>query len=142
MKKLNVWKKNGTDSMPIYDFIPPKTWTYERIKAEEKLISDEVAFLLSNPRCVQDGWANLFSLLPTGLKNVVLFELLNGNSLVSIGMSGWPNSQSVVVNLKNRFQVASRNLAKAARWRLLNDPHYCNEEISEISESAEHLLIS
>lgn len=98
--------------------------------------------LLDPAENVNDEWIKLFLSLPSGLVKIILHEISKGNFIVSIGKSGWPNPGNIVVNLQDRFHPTSRELVGAAKWRLLNDPHYCREEISESICQTEHLIIA
>jgi hypothetical protein len=140
--KSNAWKENGSDLMPIHDFSPPKSWDAEKIRAEKNIIVSEVASTLRDTKTAHCGWLKIFSSLPKGMRKIIFHEISLGNSIVSIGKSEWPNPQSIVVNLENRFQEKSRNLVATAKWRLLNDPHYWREEISEVEGESEHLIIT
>lgn len=142
MRKYKEWKNNGNKSLPVYDFSPPKKWTGERSQLEQEAMAHQLNFLMSGKaKKEQSGCLKLALLLPNGLKRIISYEVLNGNSIVSIGKAGWPNSKSIVVNLRNRFQIPSRQLVATAQWRLLNDTHYCKEEISELKNGIEHLII-
>jgi hypothetical protein len=140
--KSNAWKENGSDLMPIYDFSPPKSWGAEKIREEKNIVVSEVASTLRDTKTAHCGWLKIFSSLPMGMRKIIFYEISLGNSIVSIGKSEWPNPQSIVVNLENRFQEKSRNLVAKAKWRLLNDPHYCREEIREAEQETEHLIIA
>lgn len=140
--EVSGWKKNGTDSMPIYEFSPSKRWAAEKIEicreVTRKKIEDSI---FDSVAPTNENWIIIFDELPICLKKIVLFEISNGNNILSVGKTGWPNGQSVVVSLGNRFHAASRIFCKAAIWRLLDDPHYCREEISESMRKTEYLII-
>jgi hypothetical protein len=142
MKKYDVWKKNGSDLMPIYEFSPAKSWSSEKVKEEKDIVLRKIESTLSGTITTKCDWLKIFSSLPMGLRKIVVSELLLGNSIVSIGKSEWPNPKSIVINLEDRFHENSRNLIATAKWRLLDDPHYCREEISEIEGKTEHLIIA
>jgi hypothetical protein len=142
MVKADGWRKNGVDSMPVYEFLPPKTWRFEKIKIESQKIKNQIESSVSTTgKETNGGWIGLFHELPLCLKRIILYEISNGNNILRIGKTGWPHPQSVVVSLGNRFHTTSRIFCPNVRWRLLDDPHYCREEISEFMNEIEYLII-
>lgn len=80
--------------------------------------------------------------IPFELREVLLLELRDfGNYLVSISKGDWPTENSVVVCLGHNFSEASKVNSDKISWRLLDDPHYCEEEVSQISNGTEFLII-
>ena len=141
-RKFSAWKKSGSELLPIFEFSPPKSWSGEKIKDEQQLIIEELTSSISE-QCEhgRPGWIELFLLLPEGLQKIIAFEVLEGNSIISIGKSAWPNPDSIVVNLKSRFHPRSRQMVSTARWRMLDDAHYCKEEIIESILQTDFLII-
>ena len=100
------------------------------------------SLILNSDEKVAGGWIALLHLLPSGLKEIIIFEISNGNEITRIGKTSWPSQESIVVNLVNRFHMTSRTLSEHTQWRLLNDAHYCREEVSESTGSTVHLIIA
>ncbi|WP_426197405.1 hypothetical protein [Massilia sp. DWR3-1-1] len=142
MKHKSPWKNNGNELNPHYDFIEEKIWNLERLNAEIASIEKKIQSSIANKNPTsQEKWLEIFNLLPLGLKKIVLLEMKNGNQIISIAKPGWPDHQSVVVKLKNRFHINSRITLPFIKWRLLNDPHYCMEEISHSKDGVVNLII-
>ncbi len=96
---------------------------------------------IENKYAKTEPWIKEINKLPNDLISILENELKHGNLITSISNTNWPNEGSIVVKLKNRFAKESKNV-ESTKWRLLNDPHYCNEEISQILENIEFLLIN
>lgn len=128
--------------MPTYDFLSRRGWSPERIKSERLIITNKIkSLMLNSDEKVASGWIVLFHLLPSSMKEIIIFEISNGNEITRIGKASWPSPESIVVNLLNRFHPTSRTLSEDTHWRLLNDARYCREEISESDGSTVHLII-
>lgn len=141
--KATSWKKNGTDAMPTYEFSPSRRWPAEKIESFLEITKNMIEDSISGSGAPKSKeWILIFNELPFCLKNIVLFEVSNGNNILSVGKTGWPNSQSVVIKMKNRFNTESKKFCQAAAWRLLDDPHYCREEISKVMGDTEYLIIA
>jgi hypothetical protein len=80
--------------------------------------------------------------MPKELLGILIIELKLGNEMVGIGIGKWPNQESIVVNLRNRFSEQSKVYSIKTIWRSLNDRHYCSEEIAQKENGIEHLLIA
>lgn len=137
MKNKKYWKNNGTEDSPIYDFIMSEEFTRDRI---EDQIRSEIENLIKTGVSNED-WSLIFSRLPCELKEIVLLEIKNGNKITSIQSGNWPSKKSIVVTMLDRFQKESKSIPKTY-WRLVNDPHYYREEISQAAENIENLIIT
>ena len=137
MKNENYWKNNGSSENPIYDFMLKKILENGKLKLENKKNIEKI----KNRNYENDPWIKEINKLPDNLISIIINELECGNLITSISNTNWPHEGSIVVTLKDRFRKESKNVA-GTKWRALNDPHYCNEEISQILENIEFLLIN
>lgn len=89
------------------------------------------------------NWAGLLRRLPSNLQQVVREELQAGNGVVSIGCTGWPQSDSVVVCLAGPISKASQKAARERGLRFDNvrGPHSWTHELYASVQGTEHLLI-
>jgi hypothetical protein len=144
MKIDQAWKKNGAGTIEQYDFSPPRNWDQERIREEMELVTQALRSVrnMENHEFAA-GWLRLARQLPQALRLALIFELELGNVMKGIGRSGWPNEDSIVVNVSERFNLASRQkVLSEVRWRRLDDPHYCREELSQKVNGVEYLIIT
>ncbi|KAB8042315.1 hypothetical protein [Janthinobacterium aquaticum] len=135
--KKNQWKNNGSLINPLYDFIPAQPENEKNINLENKKIISGI----ENNETKNSPWVAEIKKLPYNLLCILLEELKSGNSIISINSSNWPQNGSIVVKLRKGFKKENKNI-KGTKWRLLNDPHYCNEEITEILNDIEFLIIN
>jgi hypothetical protein len=101
-----------------------------------------IALLERGVPTAEHGWLNLAWRLPAGLRSALIKELTAGNWIVSISDTGWPHLGSVVVTMRERFDVTRRASPQGVLWRAVNVPHYWREELSENSDGTEFLLIT
>ena len=92
------------------------------------------------PKASEIRWLILLKKLPKKIKNCLLNEISLGNSLIALHSSDWPDEGSVVALLSNKFRT--KKFDKDLHFRELNDPHYCNEEISYVEDNVTHLMIN
>jgi len=137
MRNEKYWKNNGTSKNPLYDFTPPKFLGIDKFIFENKKNIEKI----KNKDAKIEPWIKEINKLPNDLISTLTNELKYGNLITSISNTNWPHKGSIVVKLKDRFRKESKNVG-STKWRLLNDPHYCNEEISQILENIEFLLIN
>jgi hypothetical protein len=90
----------------------------------------------------ETGWQGLARQLPKELRTVLISELELGNTITGIGRSGWPSEESIVVNVSDRFHLASQRTSPHVHWRRLEDPHYCREELSQKFRGVEYLIVT
>jgi hypothetical protein len=136
-------KNNSNGSAFQYDFIPPRNWDIERIDAEQKKIVEILKGLERGvPPKDKLKWIDLASLMPGELRRVLILELNAGNKLAGIGSSDWPHQGSIVVNVRDCFNVVSHSASPEVHWRNMNDAHYCREELSQTFKGIVHLIIA
>lgn len=128
-------KNNGDSKNPLYDF-PYPTEDEENIKLKNKAIIKEIK---KNEKKLP--WIQEINRLPYALKQILIKELNLGNSIVSINNSNWPQNGSIVIKFNKSFAKESK-MAEGTKWRLLDDPHYYKEEISQLINDIEFLLIN
>ena len=121
----------------MYDFMPPNFLGLDKLIFMNKKNTGNI----KNKYIRIEPWTKEVDKLPDDLKLILISELRHGNLITSISSTNWPQEGSIVVKLKDRFRKESKNIA-TTKWRLLNDPHYCNEEISQTLENIEFLLIN
>lgn len=142
-KREHGWVNNGTALVPHFNFSPPKHWSTEQILSEQRKI---IAIIEEpNTKLFESNsyeWLRLIQNMPNTLKKILLSELQHKNKIVSISRNDWPNPGSIVINVSDRFQETNRTAYPYTHWRLLNDPHYYREEISESCNGIEYLLIA
>lgn len=85
-------------------------------------------------------WLILLKKLPLKLKICIFDEISFGNSLIALHSSDWPEKGSVVALLNSKFRT--KEFDKDFHFRALNDPHYCNEEISYAEDNVTYLIIN
>lgn len=143
MKHSRVWKNNSNGKIIQYDFSPPRSWSNDRIKEEMKSVSQMLRSLGNADDLEGDlGWQDLARQLPKELRMALISELELGNTITGIGRSGWPTNESIVVNVSERFSMASQGISPQVHWRKLDDPHYCREELSQEFRDTEYLIIT
>ena len=137
MKNKNLWKNNGTNENPTYDFIYPKYWGENKIFEENKKNLDKI-----KNRNIENKyeWIEQLKYIPENLMKIMINEMERGNILKSISNNNWPNNGSIVVSFKDKFHNENKKI-KGTQWREINDPHYCKEEIAEFFNEVEYLLI-
>ena len=139
-KKENPWKNNGSKNEPSYFFTPPKTWTAEKINFEKIEILNKIKDL-KNFKNIDEDWLFEINKLPSIIFSILIDELTKGNSIAHINFSNWPTKGSVLICLTEKFHEINKN-KKGTKWMKLNDPHYWDEEISQINKGIEYLLIN
>ncbi|PIF09606.1 hypothetical protein CLU94_1606 [Janthinobacterium sp. 13] len=92
------------------------------------------------PKSSDIRWLILLKKLPLKLRICILDEISFGSSLIALHSSDWPEKGSVVALLSSKFRT--KEFDKDFHFRMLNDPHYCNEEISYIEDNVTHLIIN
>lgn len=137
-----AWKDNSGGDLRQYDFSPPDNWSPERVAREQAAILDRLAALDAAAGPAEEGWLDLARALPQALRAALVLELRAGNQLRAIGSTHWPQQGSIVVNVQDRFRAAQDLLPSELRWRRLDDPHYCREELSQLLDTVEHLIIT
>lgn len=137
-----AWKDNSSGDLRQYDFSPPENWTPERVAQEQAAIQDSLTALDGADGPAEEGWLGLARDLPQALRAALMLELRAGNQLRAIGSTHWPQQNSIVVNVRDRFGAAKDQLPPEVRWRRLDDPHYCREELSQRVDAVEHLIIT
>jgi hypothetical protein len=141
-KNIDGWINHGSDIHPAYDFQPPPDWNKARIEQEEKRIVEYLkASNLIHSRDDKCGWMTLARAMPDDLGDILVRELESGNAIASISMTDWPHKGSVFVCLKKRFVSDKTTLPDTVRWRNLQNPHYWDEEFSQVVDGTEHLII-
>lgn len=137
-----AWKDNSGGDLRQYDFSPPGNWSPERVAQEQAAILDTLAALDGAAGPAEEGWLGLARALPQALRDALVLELRAGNQLRAIGSTHWPQPNSIVVNVRDRFSAAKDQLPSEVHWRRLDDPHYCREELSQRVDAVEHLIIT
>lgn len=89
-----------------------------------------------------EDWVAMVLRLPVGLRQVLLDQLDRGNLLTEIGQSGWPASESIVANFRDRFGVEGQSLPAEVALQVVNDPRQWRENISQIVDGQEHMLMA
>lgn len=112
--------------------------------AKSRKIQHRIAEFIENndtffPKASEIEWLNLLKKLPEKLKICLLNEISLGNSLIALYYTGWPENGSIVALLSDPFTTSEFD--KDLHFRVLNDPHYCNEEISYSENNITHLII-
>lgn len=136
MKNEKYWKNNGTKENPTYDFTYPTSWNKKEILEENKKNIEKIKN--NEKKC---EWAELINRMPKNITSILINEMETGNIIKNISKSNWPNDGSIVIVLRDKFHERNRKI-KGTQWRELNDPHYCKEEIAEVSNRIEYLLIN
>lgn len=140
MKKKNLWVNHGSNELPSYDFLFPKEISFDELSnyqsSEIKLLETNKERMISSNR-----WLDLISQLPYKLYLVLVSEINHGNIIKNIGQINWPNKGSIVIQMIKSFQIENRIKFDNVNWQYLNDPHYCQEELSQKMDDAEHLII-
>lgn len=94
------------------------------------------------PNKNEEGWTSLLKKLPPQLKEELFKELLIGNSISSFQSGNWPQEGSVVICLTSHIINDFSKRSVAVKYRLLNDPHYWYDEISQTGNGVEYLIIT
>lgn len=94
------------------------------------------------PRKNEREWTSLLEKFPPKLKEALFKELLMGNSISSIQSGDWPQEWSVVICLTSHIINDFSKKSVAVKYRLLNDPHYWYDEISQTENGVEYLIIT
>lgn len=89
-----------------------------------------------------EKWFQLIRKLPSGLRAALLSELELGNQIVSIQKSNWPQNGSIMVCLGARFKNDYTKNKFGVNYRLVNDPHYWYDEISQVVDSVTYLVVT
>lgn len=142
MVKKYIWKNNGSENAPHYDLILPRGRGGDILTS---LNNEIIAHLGGAGRVVGNsaGPVEILKSMPKEMQEVLLIEMRDfGNSIISISRENWPNENSIVVCLANKFSEKSKSVSKNVVWRKLSDPHYCEEEMSQNVEGTEYLLIN
>ena len=143
MRNNTCWKDNSNEHAVQFDFVPPKNWNADHVDAEQHSIAQTLIDLGSNSlKREAPSWIGLAKKLPQELLRVLIQELNSGNKMMGIGSSNWPSEGSIVVNLCDRFGAASHTASGETKWRRLDDPHYCREEVSQMLRGVEYLIIA
>lgn len=142
MESASAWIDNCNGDLLQYDFHPPGHWTQEQLAAQQISFAGLLERGEPDANGAVPGWLGLARRLPMALRMVLAAELRAGNQLTGIGSAGWPNEGSIVVHLRDRFSTARRALPPGVTWRVLDDPHYAREEMSQKTGADEFLLIS
>lgn len=98
--------------------------------------------LLENEDADPVGWFSVVFSLPLALRQVLIQQLERGNLITVIGGSGWPNENSIVVNMMHRFGVTATDLPPEVGLQIVNDPRQWLENISQIVDGQEHMLMA
>lgn len=73
----------------------------------------------------------ILKMLPYSLAKLLTHELNCGNLILGISKCNWPEKGSIIVNFKNRFSKNINLYDDGIVIRILYDPHYCTEEMSD-----------
>lgn len=87
-------------------------------------------------------WYALLRKLPTELSTILLAQLIYGNTINSIQNANWPQNGSIIVCLNSHLTNYASKKFYLAKYRLVNDPHYWYEEVSQIKDGIEYLIIT
>jgi hypothetical protein len=143
LRNYRGWKNNSNGKIVQYDFSPPRSWSGERIREEMKLVTQALRSIenVENQKC-ETGWQSLARQLPKELRMALISELELGNTMTGIGRSGWPNDESIVVNVSDRIHLASQRISPQVHWRRLDDLHYCREELSQKYCDVDYMIVT
>jgi len=142
MNKDRIWKNNSSGTLMQYDFSPPRYWTDDRIKEVQLAFASQIEDANGVVTPSVPGWLHLVQRLPEGIRMALVAELRAGNRLSSIGATGWPNDDSIVINMRERFSATRTQPPPGVVWRAINDPRYCREELSERADAVDFLIIA
>lgn len=141
MKKKAGWIMNSSIDMENYDFVFdnfPKDDVEKEIKKTLELIEK---LSQGSQADVLEGWLALIRKFPKEILQVLIFELRSGSQLVNISYGNWPTIGSVVARINGSFSISKKKLLSDVIWRKINDPHYCQEEVSQNKNGVEYLII-
>lgn len=135
------WKEQRGGGSRHFDYLPVGCWTSPKTRAEQAEIA---AVFLAPPADVKAaaGWVALVHALPMAMRTALHAELLAGNQLNDISMSGWPNEASIIVTMRKRFTVARRSPPPEVKWAAMHAPQYWREELVQWVEGQAHLAIT
>lgn len=143
MINKECWINNGTKSEPNFSFVKNEKWTAECLELKYNEICDAVGDVgESTENFSSESWIDLIRLLPQCIREVLHCELKLGNRIISVGKTNWPSLGSVVVTVDRNFHAECHSFSKGVKWRVINDPHYCSEEVGQFYKNIEYLLIS
>jgi len=94
------------------------------------------------PRKKEEKWLHLIKRIPLELRSLLLSELTSDNSVESIQNSNWPQQGSVVVALNQHLKSDASKISSLLKYRILNDPHYWYDEVSQIQDNIEYMIIT
>lgn len=118
----------------------------QSITVDQKLISSRrLLNALSDdsfvPSKKEEIWHSLINQLPSSLKVFLRSEIELGNFISSLQYANWPHAGSIVVSLGSPFKSNLSNNFLHLKHRVLNDPHYWKEDVSETNNGIDHLII-
>jgi hypothetical protein len=140
--KREIWVNSGTRELPSYNFRFSENWTADQKRKEINKMFRSINELRRNVKSILPGWLRLVGSLPDELYDLLVSELQEGNQLLNICSVNWPNIGSVVGTLKYSIHKNNKKSRSHLVWRELNDPHYCNEEMSQNFNGIEYLIIA
>lgn len=137
-----LWKDRSCGNFRQFDFVVPAGWTNQRKRVEQVAIIKSLENLGESAAQDEPEWLQLATRLPKALRQVLVAELCAGNRIAGIGALGWPNEGSIVVTMQERFSIARHDSPQEVTWRMLSDPHYAREEVTQRVDSTAFLLIA
>jgi hypothetical protein len=78
--------------------------------------------------------------MPSSLRNALNSELINGNKISMLTVSGWPQEGSVGVGLCSLFKNDFSTNEKGLTYRVLNDPRCWIAGVHVTVEGVEHMI--
>lgn len=94
------------------------------------------------PEKADEKWFSVLGTLPGNLRAALLLELELGNEVRSIECANWPQTGSIFICLKSSFKNKWADNPLGVEYRLINDPHYWYDEISQTAGGVQHLIVT
>lgn len=94
------------------------------------------------PKSNENDWFNMIAKLPESLRFSLLMEMESGNNISLIQDCDWPKKGSIIVSLTSPFKNNYKNWKNGVEFRVINDPHYWQEDIHVNIDNVEHLIIT
>jgi hypothetical protein len=137
------WKRTSSGSIVQLDLQVEKlAKTGELSRTSEYILRTLKDLEASNWLSTTQEWERLLARLPKELLNILIQELEHGNVITGIGQPNWPQKESVIVNIMNRFSERDWYLIPQVKWTNLNDPHYWREDVAQAAFGVTHYLIA
>jgi hypothetical protein len=88
------------------------------------------------------SWIAIVLKIPQDLREILVFEIEQGNYVRQISVGNWPNSGSTFISLMQPFKTDLKSLKNGITYRKIQDVHYWYEEIVKRVEDVEHLIVT